>query len=309
MDIALNTDIVTSGGSPEPWLRLISEAGFTHLHWCHQWCTDVLYSRYEIAQYKQWLKQYGLQLLDIHGSAGMEKCWWATEEYRRRSGVELVINRIEMFAEMGGSGALMMHAPAIRTGMAQEAIGDARQNHEALRKSFDELMPVLEKYQICIAIENTSNDTFELITDFLDCYPAEYCGITYDSGHGNIDQARGLELLEPVKDRLQALHLNDNDTSGDLHQPPFMGTVDWDTMAKIIATSSYTNRPLSFELAMRNTPFYNHELKVSQPEEKVREFLNDTYQRCQKVVHLVEEKRKSPVAFDPQITQMDADPP
>ena len=81
MDIALNTDIVTSGGSPEPWLRLISEAGFTHLHWCHQWCTDVLYSRYEIAQYKQWLKQYGLQLLDIHGSAGMEKCWWATEEF------------------------------------------------------------------------------------------------------------------------------------------------------------------------------------------------------------------------------------
>jgi hypothetical protein len=70
-----------------------------------------------------------------------------------------------------------------------------------------------------------------------------------------------------------------------------MGTVDWDTMAQIIATSSYTNRPLSFELGMRNTPFYTPELTVNQPKEKVREFLEDTYQRCQKVVQLVEKKR------------------
>jgi len=155
---------------------------------------------------------------------------------------------------------------------------------------------LLEKFQICIAIENCGNDTFELIKDFLGRYPAEHCGITYDSGHGNIDQARGLEMLEPVKNRLQALHLNDNDTSGDLHQPPFMGTVNWNTMAQIIATSSYTKRPMSFELAMRNTPFYNPEMNTSQPEEKVREFLNDTYQRCQKVVTMVEKKCSHPDA-------------
>ena len=96
MDIALNTDILRSTGSPEPYLRLIAEAGFTHLHWCHQWNTDFLYSSHEIAQLKKWLKQYGLKLLDIHGSAGMEKVWFSPEEYRRKSGVELVLNRIVM---------------------------------------------------------------------------------------------------------------------------------------------------------------------------------------------------------------------
>ena len=82
--LAINTDFLRGTLSPEPYLRAIAEAGFTHLHWCHQWCTDFLYSRHEIAQYKAWLKELGLQLLDIHGSAGGEKCWFATEEYRRR---------------------------------------------------------------------------------------------------------------------------------------------------------------------------------------------------------------------------------
>ena len=53
MDIALNTDFLTSRLSPEKYLRLTSEAGFTHLHWCHQWNTDYLYSASEIDLYKK----------------------------------------------------------------------------------------------------------------------------------------------------------------------------------------------------------------------------------------------------------------
>ena len=62
MDIALNTDFLTSRLSPQKYLRLIGEAGFTHLHWCHQWNTDYLYSTYEIAQYKKWLQEYQLSM-------------------------------------------------------------------------------------------------------------------------------------------------------------------------------------------------------------------------------------------------------
>ena len=67
MDIAVNTDFLRGTGSPEAYLRLIAEAGFTHLHWCHQWNTDFLYGPAELAQYGEWLKRYGLKLLDIHG--------------------------------------------------------------------------------------------------------------------------------------------------------------------------------------------------------------------------------------------------
>ena len=287
MDIALNTDYLTSGGAPDPYLRMLAEAGFTHLHWCHQWCTDFLYSSYETEHYAKILKEYGLKLLDIHGSAGKEKCWFSTEEYCRKSGVELVRNRIEMFMELEGSGSLMMHIPFFHFQKDDEEKRKAKRvQFEALKRSLDDLMPSLEKHHVRIAVENMAGDTFELIRELMDSYPEEYIGITYDCGHGNIDPCKGLDYLEPLKNRLQALHLHDNDTAGDQHQPPFMGKVDWQRLAGIIASSSYTNRPMSFEIAMRNTPFYEPELKIDQKPENIRAFLADTYERCRKFAEM-----------------------
>ena len=109
MQIAINTDFFTSTGSPQHILKAIAEAGFTHLHWCHQWNTDFHYDDSEIAQIKKWLDEYGLSLLDIHGSDGREKCWYSTVEYERQAGVALVANRIKMLAALKGTGAVMMH--------------------------------------------------------------------------------------------------------------------------------------------------------------------------------------------------------
>ena len=97
MKIALNTDYYSGTGSPEMPLRYLAEAGFTHVHWCHQWCTDFLYGKAEIDAIGRLLRGLGLTLLDIHGSAGVEKCWFSTVEYQRRAGVELVANRVGMF--------------------------------------------------------------------------------------------------------------------------------------------------------------------------------------------------------------------
>ena len=291
MFLAVNTDFLQSTGSPEPWLKMIAEAGFTHLHWCHQWCTDYLYSTHELRHYAARLKEFGLRLLDIHGSAGQEKCWFSLEEYQRKSGVELVENRIHMFVELEGTGSLMMHMPHQRFGMPEDQKRPVAQQITALKRSLDELMPVLEKYGVRIAVENTASDTFEEIAALMREYPPERLGITYDSGHGNIAEGRGLDLLEPLKDRLQALHLNDNDGSGDQHQPPFMGTVDWERMAKIIAESSYRDRPMSFEIGMRCTPGFEPELKGNQKPERVKAFLADAYARCEKVLKLVDSHR------------------
>ena len=44
MELAINTCFLAASGSPEAHLRAIAEAGFTHVHWCHHWRTDFLYS-------------------------------------------------------------------------------------------------------------------------------------------------------------------------------------------------------------------------------------------------------------------------
>ena len=292
MEIAINTDFLGGTRSPEARLKAIAEAGFTHLHWCHQWNTDFFYSSSELKQYAKWFQDFGLQLLDIHGSDGQEKRWYSTVEYEREAGVELVINRIIMMHELGATGSLMMHIPAIRL---QKGFDPAvvLPQYDALKRSLDELMPVLEKYSVRIAAENMPNDNFELLNRLMSEYPENHIGITYDSGHGNIGEGKGLDHMEPLKNRLQALHLHDNDGSGDQHQPPFFGTVDWERMVKLIAGSSYKGRPLSFELAMRNTTFYEKDLEQNQKPENIRAFLADAYDRCERVVKMFEQTRKS----------------
>lgn len=294
MKIALNTDYLQGTGCPEKYLRLMAEAGFTHVHWCHQWCTDFLYSMHEVNEYKKIMKRYGLTLLDIHGTGGQhaqEKCWFSTEEYQRRAGVELVINRMIMLREMEGEGVLMMHPPYFAEYATDEDKRMKQPNIDAQMRSLDELIPAMEKYNVKIALENLPADTFEVLPSYLKEFPAEWIGVTFDSGHANMMSRQGLRHIWNVKDRIEALHLHDNDGSDkDQHQPPFFGNIDWNDIVKLVKESSYsaTGRPLSFELSMRNTPFYQADLAEKQTEENLKAYLADAYARCKKVADLYE---------------------
>ena len=233
--LSITTDYVTSRGDASPYLRRIAAAGFTHVHWCHEWNTDYVYEAAELDSIQRSFTECGLKLLDLHGSAGHTRRWYAPEEAERQAGVALVQNRIEMTARLGGQ-TVVMHAHA---GFL-----------DPLRRSLDVLQPIARQHGIRIAIENEE----ELATprQLLSEYPAEYLGLCYDSGHGNIVGRQGLGDLEALTDRLIALHLHDNDGTGDQHKLMFTGTVDWPRLAKLIARSSY-RQCVSSESVMRNS--------------------------------------------------------
>lgn len=237
--LSMTTDYARSTGDPSPHLRRIADAGFSHVHWCHQWCTDFLYAGCEVEQIAAWLREFGLVLLDLHGSVGPEKNWSSGEEYRRLAGVELVRNRLEMTARLGGK-VVIMH-----TGLDANPDGTAPA-WDALRKSLDALEPCSRKLGVRIALEN---GVWPPIRAMLDAYPPDYIGLCYDSGHGNID-GKGLQELAAAKDRLISIHLHDNDGSSDLHRLPFSGTVDWPKLASILRSSSYAGC-ISLESSMR----------------------------------------------------------
>ena len=54
----------------------------------------------------------------------------------------------------------------------------------------------------------------------------------------------------------------------------------------IIASSGYP-REISFEIAMRCTPFYNPELKANQRPQDIADFLCDAYDRCRRFTIMV----------------------
>jgi sugar phosphate isomerase/epimerase len=227
--LSLTTDYARDKGDPSPYLRRIAEAGFSHVHWCHQWNTDFLYAGCETEQIAAWLSDYGLALLDLHGSVGPEKNWAAAEEYRRLAGVELVRNRLEMTARLGG-GVVIMHAGI---GASQDGTVPA---WDCLRRSLDELEPCARELEVRIAIENGD---WPLIHAVLGAYSPAYVGLCYDSGHGNVDGV-GLANLTTLKDRLISVHLHDNDGKSDQHRLPFSGTIDWAAFVTILGASAYT---------------------------------------------------------------------
>ncbi len=240
--LSITTDYVQDYGTPGPYLKRIADAGFSHLHWCHHWHTDFVYVDAEINQIAKWMHAYGLQMCDIHASAGVEKSWVSPLEYERLAGVELVQNRIKMAARLSCD-VIIMHVPAEPE--------DADENSvfwSGLHKSLDAIEPYARDHGVRIAIENLFPDNWSVLERVLSAYGPDYIGICYDSGHANF-LGLGLDQLDRHKDRLISVHLHDNDGSGDQHKLIFSGTVDWDRLARIMAESAYT-KPISMEVAI-----------------------------------------------------------
>lgn len=286
--LSITTDYQTSHGDPYPQLRAIAEAGFTHIHWCHQWNTDFVYHPSEIAQIGQWLRELDLQLLDTHGSEGQEKFWYAPQEYARLAGIELVKNRIDFTAALGGD-AVVMHAYPPTADPALSQYNDFI--FEQLCRSLDDLQPYAMARGIKIALENLIDfagvrsgaiqaaeaaDNFELIRRVYERYEPAYIGFCYDSGHAILGYSR-MDRLAPLMERLAVLHLHDNDGQRDLHLLPFAGAVDWTLAAALIASSPY-DKPLSYEVSIHNTGHTD-----TQP------FLNQAYQAGMQVTAMVQQ--------------------
>ncbi|MEI6519569.1 MAG: sugar phosphate isomerase/epimerase family protein [bacterium] len=239
MQLSISTDYRIGTGSVEPYLRRITDVGFTHIHWCQEWCTDYLYSTGEIRDISAQLKECNLQMLDLHASTGNTANWGSSKENTRQSGVTLMKNRLDMTAELGGD-AVIVHLPP---GFFVE--GKDKIIRESTYRSLDEIIPYAAKLNVRMALENMAKDYTDNIKLLLEKYGTDVLGICYDSGHGNIS-GDGLDRLENLKQHLIATHLHDNDGNTDQHRIPFTGTVD----ISIIAASPY-NKPLTLEVTAR----------------------------------------------------------
>lgn len=63
-------------------------------------------------------------------------------------------------------------------------------------------------------------------------------GFCYDSGHENC-YSKGTDLLSMYGNKLMALHLHDNDGTGDQHRIPGEGTINWDIVVRKIKKTTY----------------------------------------------------------------------
>ena len=88
-----------------------------------------------------------------------------------------------------------------------------------------------------VAFENLRN--IHNLTAVLDRVTLSHVGYCYDSCH-HMNYAPDTDLLELYRDRLKAIHLQDNGGSRNQHQLPFDGNVDWPLVMGKIKKTGYS---------------------------------------------------------------------
>jgi sugar phosphate isomerase/epimerase len=111
---------------------------------------------------------------------------------------------------------------------------DAPPPNELGVRRLRQLVDLAEESNVTLALENIFDNRY--LRYVFDRIVSPNLGFCYDAGHRNCNEPSA-DLLALFGDKLVALHLHDNDGSGDQHLIPFEGKIDWmEQMAKIAAT-------------------------------------------------------------------------
>ncbi len=99
------------------------------------------------------------------------------------------------------------------------------------------LVGTAEDRGVTIALENIYLHSY--LTYVFERIVSPNLGFCYDAGHRNCNEPT-VDLLSLFGNKLVALHLHDNNGTGDQHHMPFTGSIDWPEQMRKIAATGYT---------------------------------------------------------------------
>lgn len=263
-ELAINTDFYGENPRLETLkytLQQIAEAGFTHIHWCHEWDGDYMYSVYEMKQIREWMDSYHLRAKSLHATKGtrrnvvmrdghFRRDFTSDWEYNRKAGVELIQNRVDLAACLGASDIVLHLYVPFQT--IQDNLTAKEHFYRQVEKSMDELQPYCLQRGIRICLENLfdmpGDCVLELFDRLLGKYPKEFLGICLDTGHANMTWHEELcKVIRQYKERIYTVHIHDNFGDSDSHALPGEGNINWENVMRALAESAY-EPPLLLEL-------------------------------------------------------------
>jgi sugar phosphate isomerase/epimerase len=289
-ELAVNSDFIDPVMSCEAIsdaLSLIKAAGFTHVHWCHDWETEYMYTSFEMEKIKKLTEENGLAVNGIHASEGgvrarhvngelrfinryrnkeNRKDYTSPDELTRRAGVELVKNRAELAHALGAHVIVLHMQLPYEELRASESAG--REYWDSVMRSLGELEGFCVQRDVKIAFENMictpQEEQRKQFDRLFGSFSPDFIGFCFDSGHAALVCPEDtLYFAKRYRERLIFLHLHDNDgiapgmrendaahLMADRHRTPFTGIVRWDELAGIVAASPCA-LPLTLEVVVR----------------------------------------------------------
>lgn len=191
------------------------------------------------------------------------------EEYLDEKFCLRYINSIKATAWLGAK-YVVMHPVLVREGQESHYTdGDSFQKAIAYNeKFFSYLKPYALQYGVTIAIENVCGTnslryrgipgaftTAEKFHVLLDKLGDGFC-VCLDTGHAYYSAESPAHFARKLGDKLQVLHVHDNDGRLDLHIAPTFGDIDWADFIKALDEISYGG---AFSLETKYTHFTKDE--------------------------------------------------
>ena len=247
--LAMTTDFhgeSRKSGEIKSTLTRIAQAGFSHVHWCHEWTGAYLYSVYEMFQMREWCDELGLKVKGVHATSGERgsdlKDYTSSNEYNRLAGVELVKNRLDLAYILNAEDVVLHYDPP--WDRIEKGEEDLRDIIKYALKSFDELEAYCRTRHIRLCLENGGGPPVlvcRIYDTLFERYDANYLGLCFDTGHALIYcKENCLEYAERYNDRLFMIHTHDNQGEKDEHILPFEGGFNWEGFAPVLARSPYS---------------------------------------------------------------------
>ena len=224
----------------ERQIKNLADAGFTHTQWMQNWEGEYLYSKSEMFQTRDVLKDYGIHAHSIHAPEGgkrtvhtpdgklryrnryrltdIRKDYTSTNEYLRLAGVDLLKNRIDLCTYINASVMVLhMQLPYM---MFEEQPEEKKRYYEQVFKSFDEVKEYAKAAGVRIALENMictpqkyQDEQFDML---FDRYDSDFLGFAWDSGHSSLMcREDAYHFLKKYYKRMYATHLQDNESIPD----------------------------------------------------------------------------------------------
>lgn len=134
-----------------------------------------------------------------------------------------------------GADQMVIHSPFIFNGNPflphQDQMGHDDWFDRA-HKTLDEIIPIAEKVDCTVVIENVWDKSPGLLLDLIRSFDSERLQLCFDIGHAYIAHINGGPppdyWIREYGDWLKHVHLHDTDGYADRHWPPGTGNVNWD---------------------------------------------------------------------------------
>ncbi|RKY00272.1 hypothetical protein DRP77_11750 [Candidatus Poribacteria bacterium] len=199
----------------------------------------------EVKRVVRALKKEGIRIFSVHAPFGEEANLSALDGEARRKAVE-VHKRVIRNAALAGAEVVIVH-PGVR---ASEE--DIPKMEEILPSSLSEVVREAESCGVKIALENMLPDhpgrEAESIRRTVELISSPNLGVCFDTGHAHVAGKGELEAFEKLKDLIIAFHLQDNDSTRDMHLQPPYGTIDWKGIVEGIKSMGFES-PMTIEAA------------------------------------------------------------